>query len=177
MEISFNTNLILQNKNIALIPLKESDFEKMYRAGYDPLIWEQHPAKDRWKIEVFRTYFNGAIESNGAFKIVDKKINTIIGCTRYYELSSDEKSIAIGFTFIKRVYWGTSTNYQVKKLMLDYAFSTLEKVKFYVGTNNFRSQKALEKLGVRKVAFNPKEDNILYMITKTEWIKKILNEN
>jgi len=49
-------------------------------------------------------------------------------------------------------YWGTGVNTAVKKLMLAYAFQYVDTVYFQVGSTNFRSQKAVEKLGARKVA-------------------------
>jgi hypothetical protein len=37
-------------------------------------VWEQHPNKDRYQREVFENFFKGAIESKGAFKIVEKSM-------------------------------------------------------------------------------------------------------
>ena len=47
----------LENENVQLVPLQENDFEALYEVASDPLIWEQHPSKDRYKIEVFTTFF------------------------------------------------------------------------------------------------------------------------
>ena len=62
--------------------------------------------------------------------IIDKKINEIIGTTRYYSFDENEHSVKIGYTFISNEYWGTDMNYQLKKLMLDYIFQFLDKVYF-----------------------------------------------
>jgi hypothetical protein len=35
----------LQNNLVTATPLKASDFEVLYAAALDPLIWEQHPNK------------------------------------------------------------------------------------------------------------------------------------
>ena len=37
-------------------------------------------------------------------------------------------------------------------MMLDHAFKFVDTVIFHIGTNNIRSQKAIEKLGARKVS-------------------------
>ena len=39
----------LANEWVTLIPLKETDFEKLYAIASDALIWEQHPNKNRYK--------------------------------------------------------------------------------------------------------------------------------
>ena len=53
----------------------------------------------------------------------------------------------IGYTFIDPEYLGTGCNKQIKRLMLDYAFKYIDKVYFDIGFNNFRSRRAVEKLG------------------------------
>jgi RimJ/RimL family protein N-acetyltransferase len=151
----------LSNNFVTLQPLKESDFEELFKVAADPLIWEQHPNNDRYKRDVFQRYFNGAMESGGAFLILDKKDNSIIGCTRFYEYSEEDNSVAIGFTFIDRAHWGNGYNSALKKLMIDYALQHVKNIYFHVGLTNYRSQKAVEKLGAVKVA---EDDKITYLI-------------
>lgn len=136
----------LSNELVLLEPLQVSDFEELFKVASDPLIWEQHPNNDRYKRDVFQKYFNGAIESKGAFLILDKKNNSIIGCTRFYEYNEEDSSVAIGFTFIDRAHWGNGYNSSLKKLMIDYARQFVKKIYFHVGLTNYRSQKAVEKL-------------------------------
>lgn len=166
----------LENELVQLIPLQESDFEELYSIASDPLIWEQHPNKNRYQKEVFQTFFEGALQSKGAFKIIDNSTGNSIGSTRFYDFDANHKSILIGYTFYKRTYWGTSYNRQVKKLMLDYAFEHLEKVYFTIGAQNIRSQKAIAKLGATKVreisiAYHgePEVLNFEYAIEKKDW--------
>ena len=146
-----NLQPILENDLVKLIPLQEADFEELYLVASDPLVWEQHPNKDRYKRDVFQNFFDGAMQSGGAFKLVDKLSGNVIGSTRFYDLDMKNKSILIGYTFYGRAYWGSTYNPQVKKLMLDYAFQFLDKVYFHVGAQNIRSQKAIERLGATKV--------------------------
>lgn len=156
-----NLQPTLHNDLVILQPLKESDFEDLFNVASDPLIWEQHPNSDRYKRDVFQKYFNGAIESNGAFLILDKNDQSIIGCTRFYEYKEEDSSVAIGFTFIDRAHWGNGYNSAIKKLMIDYAFQSVNNIYFHVGLTNYRSQKAVEKLGAVKVA---ETDKITYLI-------------
>ena len=163
----------LKNDFIQLVPLQESDFEALYAVASDPLVWEQHPNKFRYQLEVFRNYFEGALLSKGAFLIRDTPTGDVIGSSRYYDYDADANSILIGYTFIGRKYWGTGYNRALKKLMLEYAFQYVDKVYFHIGAFNIRSQKAIEKLGAVKVGeFEVEyygEDsklNFVYLITK-----------
>ena len=172
-----NLQPFLENDTVQLIPLQASDFEGLFQVAADPLIWEQHPNKNRYQRTVFQNFFDGALLSKGAFIIKDKETNTIIGSTRFYDWNSEEKSILIGYTFYGRNYWGSKYNPIIKKMMLDYAFQFVDHVYFHVGAENIRSQIAMERLGVKKVreiavAYHgePEKLNFEYMISKSEWL-------
>lgn len=172
----FDLQPVLQNETITLRPLREDEFEALYAVASDPLIWEQHPNKDRYKREVFANYFDGALKSKGAFMIIDNKTGQPIGSSRYYDLFEDKSSVAIGYTFFARSHWGTPTNRTVKTLMLGHAFQFVDEVIFHVGEHNFRSQKAMEKLGAEKIdeivmAYygEPDRRNFVYRITKAKF--------
>ncbi|WP_348824979.1 GNAT family N-acetyltransferase [Flavobacterium aestuarii] len=142
---------ILENDLIKLIPLREHHFEELYNVASDPLIWEQHPIKDRHKEDVFKTFFDAGINAKSSFLILDKKTGEIIGTTRFYDYKPESASVAIGFTFIGRKYWGGTYNQSVKKLLIDYAFQNVNSILFHVGAENIRSQKAVLKLGAAKI--------------------------
>lgn len=146
----FNIQLILENEKAILLPLEETDFDALYQVASDPKIWEQHPNKDRWKKEVFRTFFEGALQSKGAFKIVDKATGNIAGSTRFYDYNEKENSILIGYTFYATCFWGTGLNASVKALMLDYIFQFVSKVYFHIGSGNVRSQIAMAAWAPKK---------------------------
>jgi len=161
----------LRNELVALVPLRENDFDSLFAIASDPLIWEQHPSPDRYKKEVFQLYFDSAIASGTAFVIIDKNEDEWIGCTRYYDHNEKESTIAIGYTFLARKFWGGKYNHAVKKLMLDYVFQVVDTVLFHIGPNNIRSQKAIEKIGGRKVRDMLYEGNrhCEYAIRKADW--------
>ncbi|WP_026999796.1 GNAT family N-acetyltransferase [Eisenibacter elegans] len=173
----FNLQPILRNERVTLMPLQAQDFEEVYSIASDALIWEQHPNKNRWQRPVFETFFEGAMQSGGAFKIVDTQLNASIGSTRIYDYNPAEKSILIGYTFFHRMYWGKGFNHAVKTLMLDYLFQYVEKVGFHIGAANIRSQKSIERLGAVKmgeqeVAYfgEAPKLNFIYHIQKTDWL-------
>lgn len=141
----------LENDLIRLIPLQEHHFEELYTVASDPLIWEQHPIKDRYTKEVFKPFFDTAITSKSSFLILDKKTNEPVGTTRFYDYKPENSSVAIGYTFIGRKFWGGAYNQSTKKLLIDYAFHKVNSILFHVGEENIRSQKAVLKLGATKI--------------------------
>ena len=174
--MNINTQPTLENKKVILYPLREKDFHVLYTVASDPKIWEQHPNKDRYKKEVFRTFFDGAMQSKGAFKIVDKATGNTIGSTRIYDYNEQEDSIFIGYTFYAVAYWGKGINGLVKATMLDYIFQFVSKVHFHIGANNIRSQIAIIRLGAEKIAEQEvtyfgeaPRLNFVYEISKDNW--------
>ncbi|WP_118975689.1 GNAT family N-acetyltransferase [Taibaiella koreensis] len=156
--MDFSIQPVLENESVLLVPLWETDFEDLYAVAADEKIWEQHPNKDRWQKAVFRSFFDGAIQSKGAFKIVDKSSGAIAGSTRFYDYREEDRSIFIGYTFYARRFWGTGLNPMVKRLMLDYIFQFADKVRFHIGATNYRSQTAIGRLGAVKIA----EEEVAY---------------
>ncbi|MBI3133798.1 MAG: GNAT family N-acetyltransferase [Bacteroidetes bacterium] len=146
-----NLQPTLENEIIRLVPLQETDFETLFAAAADPLVWEQHPNKDRYKREVFEKFFEGAMASKGAFKVIDSKTGNVIGSTRFYDYDPGTGTILIGYSFLAKNYWGGIYNPAMKKLMMDYAFQFVDHVQFHIGANNIRSQMAIQRLGAKKV--------------------------
>lgn len=169
---------ILENEKVFLFPLAERDFDDLYRAASDPAVWEQHPNPDRWRLEVFRTYFEGAMQSKGAFKIVEKTSGEIIGSTRFYDYNEQESSILIGYTFLAAKFWGRGFNHAVKISLLDYIFRFVKKVYFHIGANNVRSQIAITRIGADKCGElevnyygEASRLNFVYEISRETWEK------
>jgi RimJ/RimL family protein N-acetyltransferase len=174
--MNFNIQPTLQNELVKIQPLQENDFERLYKVASDPQIWEQHPNKERYKRDVFKNFFKGAIESKGAFLIINAKTNQPIGSTRFYDLNLDKSEILIGYTFLAKDHWGSIFNPAVKNLLMNYAFEYLDNVIFHIGADNIRSQKAIAKLGAQKideveVAYygEPEKLNFIYQINKKDW--------
>src|SRR5882672_8226158 len=65
-------------------PLTPEDWESLFAVASDPLIWEQHPASDRYQEKVFREFFREALQSGGALVVIDRKTQRIIGSLRYF---------------------------------------------------------------------------------------------
>jgi RimJ/RimL family protein N-acetyltransferase len=168
----------LENSGIRLRPLRAGDFEALYAVASDPLIWEQHPSRERYQRDVFANYFRGAMESGGALLITDKQSELILGSSRYYDWDDGKRCIAIGYTFIARSHWGRSTNRALKTLMLDHAFQFVDRVVFHVGANNTRSRMAMQKLGATLIGEaaisyygEPSNLNVIYEMAHAYWLR------
>lgn len=138
---------VLTGKQITLLPLQADDFEALYLAASDPLIWQQHPEPNRYQREVFTRFFDSGIASGSAFKVVDNQSGLVIGSSRYYDINLAERELAIGYSFLARSHWGGAVNGEMKQLMLQHAFLHVDKVWLHIGADNIRSRRAVEKIG------------------------------
>ena len=132
---------------LELRPLRPEDWERLFAVASDPLIWEQHPAHDRYQEAVFRDFFRDGLASGGALVAIDRARQEIIGSSRYSGYDPEKREIEIGWTFLARSHWGGGYNREMKRLMLDHAFRFVDRVVFMVGPRNLRSRRALEKIG------------------------------
>jgi RimJ/RimL family protein N-acetyltransferase len=172
---------ILHNSVVSIRPLKEEDFDVLYALASDPLVWEQHPNRNRYKKEVFQNYFEGAMQSKGAFFVTSSQTGEAVGCSRYYGFDPGRKEVTIGYTFVGRKFWSKGFNPALKQLMIDHAFNHADKVLFHIGACNVRSQKAIQRLGAVKageveMAYHGEDNalNFIYEISKQSWQKRSL---
>lgn len=148
--MTFDLQPSLQDSLIEIRPLIASDFEELYAVASDALIWEQHQNKDRYVRENFTAFFNESIASKGALTLRDLDSQKIIGSSRFKCIDEEEGIVEIGWSFLSRDYWGGSYNKAFKRLMINYALQSQAAVVFYVNNLNYRSQRAMEKLGARR---------------------------
>ena len=179
--MKFQLQPSIHNDLIRIEPLEPGDFEALYAVASDPLVWEQHPNKERYKRDVFQNFFKGAIESGGAFRVIDHANGELIGSSRYYDLDEAKHQVCIGYTFIGRSRWGGNYNGALKTLMLDHAFRFVDRVIFHVGVDNWRSRKAMEKIGgvyigEEPVAYvgEPSRPYAVFKIDAADWAKRPL---
>jgi RimJ/RimL family protein N-acetyltransferase len=133
-----------------LRPLRPDDWDALYAVASDPLVWELHPAHDRWQEPVFREFFANALAGGGALVAIDRATGAVIGSSRFQGFErEDGGSVEIGWTFLARSHWGGATNREMKRLMLEHALRFVERVDFRVGETNVRSRRAMEKIGGR----------------------------
>ena len=172
----FDLQPVLTGTLVELRPLRAEDFEDLYAVASDPAIWEQHPNNDRYKVGVFREFFDGAMASGGGFVVIERATGRIIGSSRYHDYDEQRSAIEIGWTFLARAYWGGAYNGEMKRLMLDHAFGFCDRVVFTVGENNIRSQKAVKKIGGLLIGTEDRPGldgtvrcNLVFAIDKYAW--------
>ncbi|WP_298148692.1 GNAT family N-acetyltransferase [Flavobacterium sp.] len=168
----------LKNDLVRLELLVPEHFDELYAVASDYRIWEQHPEKNRHELEVFKKYFQSAQNAAAAYVIRDRVTSKIIGSSRFYQHNQFFKSIAIGYTFLAVEYWGGIYNRAVKQLMINHAFSLdIEHIIFHVGKYNFRSQKAVLKLGAKLFGESEFEStsnnpvNLEFRLSREDWEK------
>lgn len=166
----------LSNELVSIRSIKESDFEELYEAAADPEIWENHPAYDRYKKEVFRDFFDGAIDSIGGIIIRDQQTQKIIGSSRFNQIPDREDIVEIGWSFLAKAYWGGKYNRAFKSLMINYGLKKYTDLLFYVDKENIVSQKAMTKLGATRYESegtshypSKKPTHLIYVINKDNW--------
>jgi len=161
---------ILQGELLGLRPLRPEDFHDLYAVASDPLIWEQHPSNDRYKEEVFKGFFDDALESRGALIAIDSKDGRVIGSSRFHGYDKGKSEVEIGWTFLARSHWGGVYNREMKQLMLWHAFKFVNSVIFLIGPQNLRSQRAMEKIGGVRVGSRTDgsgRESFVYQITSS----------
>jgi N-acetyltransferase len=143
----FDLQPILKGELLELRPLRAEDFDDLFAVASDPLIWEQHPSSDRYKVDVFKEFFRQAMESGGALVAIDLRDGRVIGSSRFNGYDETQGEIEIGWTFLARSHWGGVYNREMKRLMLQHAFRFVDRVIFLIGPQNLRLQRAMEKIG------------------------------
>jgi RimJ/RimL family protein N-acetyltransferase len=169
--MSFDLQPHLIGDFVELRPLRDDDFEALYAVASDPLIWELHPANDRWKRDVFETFFREAMGSGGALIVFDRQDGRVIGSSRYHGYDEANSEIEIGWTFLARSHWGGVYNGEMKRLMLQHAFRFVENVVFLIGPQNRRSRRAIEKIGGVFIGSRVNEvgrESVVYRIARGE---------
>jgi len=169
-----NLQPTLTGTHITLRPLAAQDFDELFAAASDPLIWAQHPDPSRGTREGFAPFFDGALESKSCLVAIDGARRSVIGWSRYSNYAPGER-ITIGYTFLARSHWGGAANAETKRLMLRHAFTDVQEVLFTVAERNLRSRHAVEKLGAEiagtEDALRWGQRHVIYRLTPQLWAR------
>ena len=160
----FDAQPMLEGELLVVRPLRAEDVDALYEVARDPLLWEQHPQRDRWREDVFRRFFAEQLASGGGLAVVDRATGAVIGSSRYLDYDEAASEVEIGWTFLARPYWGGVYNGELKRLMVEHAFRFVERVVFLVDPNNLRSRRAVEKLGA--VPNGARRTGVLYELRR-----------
>ena len=174
----FNFQPTLHGQLVRLRPLLEEDFEPLYNASSDPLIWEQLPRAERHKRDVFEKFFGESLSLKTTLAIIKLNGEEVIGSSRYARFDANKREIEIGWTFLTRQHWGKGYNAEAKRLMLGHAFGFVDSVFFVAAATNLRSRRAIEKLGAEaecELDWPPGADvqdkSVMYRLMKNDWLE------
>jgi RimJ/RimL family protein N-acetyltransferase len=169
---------ILRGERVLLRPLAESDWDALYAVAADRELWAVHPSHDRWQEPVFRAFFDDALAKGGALAIVDRACGKVIGSSRFQlcDRPEEQGALEIGWSFLARAYWGKGYNAEFKRLMLEHAFRSVDRVVFRVGADNVISRKAMANIGGRLTGVSYVEpragrpvEHVIYEITRESY--------
>ena len=169
--MSFDYQPVLKGDLLELRPLRSEDYDDLYAVAADPLIWRQHPVENRHEERVFQVFFVEALTSGGTLIAIDTITRRVIGSSRFHAYNNERSEVEIGWTFLARSHWGGIYNAEMKQLMLRHAFRFVSSVVFLVGTQNLRSQRAVEKIGGVRVGSRPDgggRDSYVYQIAASD---------
>lgn len=145
--VPFDAQPTLVGERVELRPLEEAHFAGLYAVASDPLIWAQHPVRDRWKRDRFSAFFRESLDSGGALVAIDARTRAVIGSSRFHGYDEGRREVEIGWTFLARSHWGGTFNGEMKRMMLEHAHRFVDRVVLLVSPDNLRSQRAVEKIG------------------------------
>ncbi len=169
--MSFDYQPVLKGDLLELRPLRSEDYDDLYAVAADPLVWRQHPVENRYEERVFQVFFVEALTSGGTLIAIDATTRRVIGSSRFHAYNNERSEVEIGWTFLARSHWGGIYNAEMKQLMLRHAFRFVNSVVFLVGTQNLRSQRAVEKIGGVRVGSRPDgggRDSYVYQIAASD---------
>ncbi len=176
--------VVLETDNVKLIPLQREHRDALVATASDGNLWEL------WFTSVpsettIDAYLNKALadfknDTALPFAVVDKRINKIIGTTRFANAVSEHRRVEIGYTWYAKSYQKTHVNSECKLLLLQYAFDELKAIAVEFRTNwyNFPSRNAIARLGAKQdgVLRNHQlmpdgsyRDTVVFSIIEGEW--------
>lgn len=174
----------LIGQHVALVPLTQQHIEPLFAAAGDSRIWDYMPTKV-YSLEQMEQLVMSALsaQQNGVeqpFVVFDKLSDSVIGTTRYLNISDANRHLEIGWTWYHPSYWRTAVNTESKYMLLQHAFENLNvvRVQFCADSRNRRSHEGILRLGATQEGTLRKHrilsdgyirDTCVYSILREEW--------
>jgi N-acetyltransferase len=175
----------LEGHVVYLKPLSMDYVEDLYEAAQDPSIWLYMPTNPGRSLADMVAWIRAALrgQEEGTdlpFVIIDRATNRVVGATRYMNISSKDRGLEIGWTWLAKEARRTGINTECKYLLLRHAFETLRavRVQFKTDSRNEVSQRAIARLGAVKEGILRNHmvlpngfcrDSVYYSILDSEW--------
>jgi N-acetyltransferase len=166
-QADFDFQPMLTGALIMMRPYTNSDFDALYAVASDPLIWEVHPVPERAERLHFKANTDDALSDKGGLVAIEQATGEIVGFSRYSQLYVGADEMEIGWTFLSRHLWGGQHNRDMKRIMLAHALASFPRVIFRVAATNWRSRRAMEKIGGELI---PWDETITIFERETSYI-------
>ena len=148
-------NTLLEGTLVELLPLEEQHFDELALLATEPSIWQFIPVDMSSREKCLASFSKALIAKEKAnefpFVIFHKKDRKLVGSTRLMDISSENKKLEIGWTWLHPDYWAKPVNIECKLLLLSFCFEVLKAIRVQLKTdeNNIRSRKAIQKIGAQ----------------------------
>jgi ribosomal-protein-alanine N-acetyltransferase len=182
VEVSDASELVVRGPELTLRYARPDDAPRLFELASDPNVteffsWGPYTTQTQAADYIANLARKRADGSRLEF-VIDHRESGVIGVTGLSEFSLRDRRAVVG-TWHGREWWGKGANRQSKALVLALAFAGLRlgRVTAWCGTDNGRSQKALERLGfvhegvLRQwhVHDGEPKDVICYSMLRGEW--------
>ena len=181
MEIS---PITLEGQNVRLEPLALEHAEPLSEAAREGELWNTTVTiipQPAGMIDYIQAALNGlAVGKELPFVITRMSTNEIVGTTRFYEIRSQDRAAAIGYTWLAKSAQRTAVNTEAKLLLLTHAFETWKclRVELITDVLNEQSRAAILRLGAKQEGILRKHlilpsgrvrDSVVFSITDDDW--------
>jgi RimJ/RimL family protein N-acetyltransferase len=180
-----NDSIQLENSRVILVPFTREKSVALRSIIFDDSIWEYMGMYVKTDGD-FENYIldtlNAQSKTAYSFLIIDKLTNEIAGSTRFGNINFNSQKAEIGWTWYGKKFQGTGLNHACKFELLQHGFEQIgfRRIQFSADFENFKSQKAIEKLGATKEgifrnnyidAVGNSKDDVYYSIIREDWEK------
>ncbi|MHA3051607.1 GNAT family N-acetyltransferase [Acinetobacter sp. ANC 4640] len=175
---------VLEHGNIRLEPLSIEHLQGLITATQDGELWNirvtSAPHPDQVAAYIEQALQQREQQQRQAFAVVNTQTGTILGTTSYHDIVPNIRRLEIGYTWYAASAQRTHVNTTCKFLLLRHAFEDLgaQLVGFRTDNFNYRSQRAIERLGAKKDGVlrhhqlrkdGTVRDTVMYSICAGEW--------
>jgi RimJ/RimL family protein N-acetyltransferase len=174
----------LESAHVRLEPLARAHADDLRAAAADGALWNLRFTSVP-EPENTEAYIDAALAGCEAghmlpFVVRERATGTIVGSTRYHDIVPAVERLEIGYTWYAASRQRSPVNTACKLLLMTHAFETLgaQLVGWRTDNFNFRSQRAIERLGAHKDGVlrhhalrrdGTVRDTVMYSLAAGEW--------
>ena len=181
MAVAFVEPVILESRNVRLLPLSIEHQAGVRAASSDGQLWKLRVTSVP-EPEDALAYIQTALQTDSrfAFAVTDATSGEVLGSTSYHDILPAVKRIEIGYTWLAARCQRTHVNSTCKLLLMTHAFEVLgcNVIGWRTDNFNFASQQAIERLGAQKDGVirghalrgdGTIRDTVMYSMRAGEW--------